>query len=156
MSFKLKQRFGEVLAIALIVTIVGFLVYMLVPTNPKTPKSEPVTVRSTAKLETQSHVAVASEQTPPNGQVLQETTVKSVSQTTPSEPTAVVSGDADKYALTKRVTQQQNSNAQGAIAVTIKAACASLPKAVAGGVGSVLQAIPVVGGLVSGITSCAS
>lgn len=152
MSVKLKQRFGEVLALALIVTIVGFLVYMLIPTNPKTPKSTSVTVRSTTKIETQSHVAAAPDQTPPSSHVLQEAVAENVDQKSQVVPISVSNGSS----TSKKVSQQQHSNAQGIIvASTTKAACKPLPKTVTK-VGSILQSIPIVGGLVSDATSCAS
>jgi hypothetical protein len=152
MSVKLKQRFGEVLALALIVTIVGLLVYMLIPTNPKTPKSAPVTVRSTAKIEIQSHVATVTDQTPPNSHVLQETVAENVNQSSQSVRTPVSNGSL----ASKKESQQQNSNAQSVVvATTAKAACMPLPKVVAK-VDSVLQSIPIVGGLISDVTYCAS
>lgn len=152
MSVKLKQRFGEVLALALIVTIVGFLVYMLIPTNPKTPKSIPVTVRSTTKIETQSHVAVATDQTPPSSHVLQETVAENVNQKSQSVPINV----SNSNTVSKKEPQQQNNNAQGLVAVSAaKVTCVPLPKVVTK-VGSILQSIPIVGDLVSGTTNCAS
>lgn len=155
MSFKLKQRFGEVLALALIVTIVGFLVYMLIPTNPKTPKSQPVTVRSTAKLETQSHVATTSEQTPSTSHVLQETTVQNASQNAQGIPASEPNSNSDKNTSSKKPTQQQNGNAQGIVSVSIKSTCTPTPKSVTK-VSSILQSIPVVGSLVADVTNCAS
>lgn len=153
MSVKLKQRFGEVLALALIVTIVGFLVYMLIPANPKTPKSTPVTVRSSAKIETQSHVATTTtDQTPPSSQALQETAAKNVNQKPQSVPTNTLNDNP----VSKKEPQQQNNNAQGVVTVaTAKAVCKPLPKSVAK-VESVLQSMPVVGSLVSDVTNCAS
>lgn len=153
MSVKLKQRFGEVLALALIVTIVGFLVYMLIPTNPNTPKSTPVTVRSTAKIVTQSHVATVTDQTPPSSHVLQETVAENVNQSSQSVPITASNGNS----YSKKGSQQQNNNAQSVeTAATAKAAaCTPLPRAVAK-VGSVLQSIPIVGGLIADVTNCAS
>lgn len=46
MSIITKQRFGEVLAVVLIVGLVGLLVYFMIPTHAAAPKVSPVTVRS--------------------------------------------------------------------------------------------------------------
>lgn len=156
MSVKLKQRFGEVLAIALIVTIVGFLVYMLIPSNPKTPKSTPVTVRSTAKVEVQSHAPVAAEQTPPSSHVLQEATVSNWGQNQQETLPKFTNGNSSKEVTVKKAAQSQNGDARGTVAVaTTKAICTAMPKAVAK-VGSLLQAIPVVGSLIPDVANCAS
>jgi hypothetical protein len=152
MSVRLKQRFGEVLALVLIITIVGFLVYMLIPVSPKTPKSASVTVRSTAKIETQSHVAAVTDQTPPNSHALNETVAENVRQSSQSVPITVSNGNS----VSKEEPQQQNNNAQSVgAAATAKIACTPLPKVVAK-VSSVLQSIPIVGGLISDVTNCAS
>lgn len=157
MSVKMKQRFGEALALALIVTIIGFIVYMMFPSVPKTPKSSPVIVRSAISVEHQPHVASITVQTPSSGQVLQGAAVAVTNQSPVSGAASYNNNGNVGLRANEDVNKQQNGNAIGAIvtATETKASCMPLPQTVSK-IKSLLKVIPVIGSLISHAANCSS
>lgn len=161
MSFKIKQRFSELLAIVLIVAMVGFLVYMLIPSNSKPPKSSPVTVRSTASVEEQQKHAATKlpNQTPQSSQVLQKSTVASDTTPQPTQHAAASvenQGNHNGLQNVKPSVQQPTNKTSNIIAsANAKVTCTAGPKPVTK-LGSALRTLPIVGELVTDLTNCSS
>lgn len=154
----MKQRFGELLALVLIVFIIGFIVYMVIPNNPKTPKPTPVTVRSTSKIVAQSHIAPVAavvDQTPPNTPVLQEAAASNISLNSKPPVSQVTGKGIGKNKITKSIKQSFRQGGSAKPATVTSSSCAQLPKTISK-VGSTLQSIPLIGGLLSDVTYCAS
>lgn len=63
-SISTKQRFGEILALVLIVGLMGLLVYLMIPTHTEAPKVAPVTVRSNTSVALQQHTQSPTYQAP--------------------------------------------------------------------------------------------
>ncbi len=154
----MKQRFGELLALALIVSIVGFIVYMIIPSHPKTPTPAPVTVRSTSKIVSQSPVAPVSTvavQTPPNTPALQEATAIGVSQNDQSPTSQVTHKGIGKNKVTISV-KQSSRQGNGVLSATVaQSSCTLLQKTVTK-VESALQGTPLIGNLFTDGTYCTS
>lgn len=153
----MKQRFGELLALVLIVTIIGFIVYMIIPSSQNNPRTAPVTVRSTSKIVAQSHVTpVAAEtvQTPINTPAIQEATAVNVRQNNQSPVSQLANKGAGNNKITISV-KQNSRQGNNMLSATVKSGCTPLPKTITKA-GSELQAMPLISGLLSGVTYCAS
>lgn len=156
----MKQRFGEVLALVLIVMIVGSIVYMLIPSNPKAPKLQPVTVRSTAKIVAQSHVALVdpvADQTPPATLSLQATTASNLNPSSQHIGPTATKNLKNKISIHVNQSSQLDGSAPATLSGAItKSACTPLPKSVTNVGLAALQSIPIVGSLIPEVSNCTS
>lgn len=162
-SISTKQRFGEILAIVLIVGLMGLLVYLMIPTHTAAPKVAPVTVRSNTSVAMQQHTQSPTYQAPvtsdkvpqasditPNG-----STQKNATPGHRVESNYVSHSGTNKYAAQ---APQVSKAAQG-IQPSMGTTCASVMRpldATLSRVSSALHLTSLVAGIAPDTSSCQS
>lgn len=157
-SISTKQRFGEVLALVLIVGLMGLLVYLMIPTHAAAPKVAPLTVRSNASFAMQHQAAPSTYRAPATTSSDSQANV--VANRTPQF--AASEQQATHRNVSHAISNQKVQAAQIAQATLntqtrVSTACTGVTKPIGATltkVGSILHLSSLTSDVVSGTSSC--